>query len=281
METTLNEYMTAGVFAFMVVFTRIGAAMTIMPGVGDSFTPANIRLYIALGLSVCLAPIMMPMMPNPLPHTAGLVMLLGMEFVVGIFFGTIARIFMTALDTAGMIISMQSGLSNAQLFNPAMSSQGSLIGAFLSITGVVILFAANMHHLLFYGLVGSYQLFPVGSVPDAGSMAEMIAGAIATSFKIGIQLSAPFIVVGMLLYIAMGVLSRLMPQIQVFMIAMPLQIMLSLVLLSMILSSLYLYWVGQFESGMIYFFQNAPDSGQAPPVMPDMPSMPPGPGTLR
>ena len=280
METTLNEYMTAGVFAFMVVFTRIGAAMTIMPGVGDSFTPANIRLYIALGLSVCLAPLMMPMMPSPLPHTAGLLALLGTEFIVGLFFGTIARIFMTALDTAGMIISMQSGLSNAQLFNPAFSSQGSLVGAFLSVTGVVILFAANMHHLLFYGLVGSYNLFPVGVVPDAGSMAEMIAGAIAGSFKIGVQISAPFIVVGMLLYIAMGVLSRLMPQIQVFMIAMPLQIILSLVLLAMVVSSIYLYWIGQFENGMIYFLSNAPETDAAP-KMPDMPSMPPGPGTAR
>jgi flagellar biosynthetic protein FliR len=280
METTLNEYMTAGVFAFMVVFTRIGAAMTIMPGVGDSFTPANIRLYIALGLSVCLAPLMMPMMPNPLPHTAGLLALLGMEFIVGLFFGTIARIFMTALDTAGMIISMQSGLSNAQLFNPAFSSQGSLVGAFLSVTGVVILFAANMHHLLFYGLVGSYNLFPVGVVPDAGSMAEMIAGAIAASFKIGVQISAPFIVVGMLLYIAMGVLSRLMPQIQVFMIAIPLQIILSLVLLAMVVSSIYLYWLGQFENGMIYFLSNAPEIDTAP-KMPDMPAMPPGPGAPR
>ena len=279
METTLNEYMTMGVFAFMVVFTRIGAAMTIMPGVGDSFTPANIRLYIALGLSVCLAPLMMDSVPNPLPSTAGLLLLLGMEFIVGLFFGTVARIFMTALDTAGMIISMQSGLSNAQLFNPALSSQGSLIGAFLSISGVVVLFAANMHHLLFYGLVGSYELFPVGVVPDAGSMAEMIAGAIAASFKIGLQLSAPFIVIGMMLYIAMGVLTRLMPQIQVFMLAMPLQILLSLVLLALVISSMYLYWVGQFEQGMIYFFQNAPETGTAPqmPDMPSLPAMPPAP----
>ena len=279
METTLNEYMTAGVFAFMVVFTRIGAAMTIMPGVGDSFTPANIRLYIALGLSVCLAPLMMDSVPNPLPSTAGLLLLLSMEFIIGLFFGTIARIFMTALDTAGMIISMQSGLSNAQLFNPALSSQGSLIGAFLSVTGVMVLFAANMHHLLFYGLVGSYELFPVGVVPDAGSMAEMVAGAIGASFKIGLQLSTPFIIIGMLLFIAMGVLTRLMPQIQVFMLAMPLQIVMSLVLLALVISSMYMYWISQFEEGMIYFLQNAPETGTPPPTMPGMPGMPSMPAT--
>ncbi|MBU0858496.1 MAG: flagellar biosynthetic protein FliR [Alphaproteobacteria bacterium] len=257
METTLNEFMTAGVFAFMLAFTRIGAAMTIMPGIGDSFTPANIRLYIALGLSVCLTPIIMPYLPDPIPSTPVLLSLLGMEFIIGLFIGTIARIFMTALDTAGMIISMQSGLSNAQLFNPAFSSQGSLIGAFLSVTGVVILFASNMHHLLFYGIVGSYELFPIGDIPDSGSMAEMVAGAIAGSFKIGVQLASPFIVIGMLLYICMGVLTRLMPQIQVFMLTMPLQILIALVTLAMVVSTMYMYWLSQFEEGMVFFLQSA------------------------
>lgn len=257
METTLNEFMTAGVFAFMLAFTRIGAAVTIMPGVGDSFTPAQIRLYIALGLSVCLAPIIMPYLPSPLPATPALLALVAMEFVIGLFIGTVARIFMTALDTAGMLISMQSGLGNAQLFNPASSAQGSLIGAFLSVTGVVVLFAANLHHLLFYGLVGSYELFPVGAVPESGSMAEMIAGAVAGSFRVGVQLAAPFIVLGMLIYICMGVLSRLMPQVQVFMLAMPLQILVSLVTLALAISSIYLFWTAQFEAGMVYFVQSA------------------------
>jgi flagellar biosynthetic protein FliR len=257
METTLNEFMTAGVFAFMLAFTRIGAAVTIMPGVGDSFTPANIRLYIALGLSVCLTPIIMPYLPNPVPATPVLITLLAMEFIIGLFIGTIARIFMTALDTAGMIISMQSGLSNAQLFNPAFSSQGSLIGAFLSVTGVVILFASNMHHLLFYGIVGSYELFPIGDIPDSGSMAEMVAGAIAGSFKIGVQLASPFIVIGLLLYVCMGVLTRLMPQIQVFMLTMPLQILIALVTLAMVVSTMYMYWLSQFEEGMVFFLRSA------------------------
>lgn len=262
MEATLNEFMTAAVFAFILAFTRIGAAVTIMPGVGDSFTPANIRLYIALGLSVCLAPVIMPHLPNPVPATPALLALVAMEFVVGLFIGTIARIFMTALDTAGMIISMQSGLSNAQLFNPAFSSQGSLIGAFLSVTGVVLLFATNMHHLLFYGIVGSYELFPVGELPDSGSMAQMVSGAIAGSFRIGLQLAAPFIVVGLLLYICMGVLARLMPQVQVFMLTMPLQILVSLVMLAMVVSAMFMFWLGQFEEGMVFFLQSA--QGAAP-----------------
>lgn len=252
--TFLEEYLVSGVFAFILTFVRIGTTITIMPGVGDSFVPQQIKLYIALGLSLVLAPVVAPYMPNPVPTTIILFSLIAMEFVIGLFIGTIARIFMAALDTAGMIISMMSGLGNAQVFNPGFSTQGSLIGAMLSVTGVLLLFATNMHSLLFFGLVGSYEMFPVGGLPDTGSMAEMMARAVAGSFLIGVQIASPFIVIGLLIYIGMGVLTRLMPQIQVFMVMMPMQILLSFVTLSLIVSAGLLFWVRRFEDHMMFFF---------------------------
>lgn len=254
MEQTLQTFLTTGVFAFMLTFVRIGAAATIMPGIGDSFVPTNIRLYIALGISLMLMPLVAPYMPNPLPNTAGLLVLIGCEFIIGIFIGTIARILMTALDTAGMVISLQSGLGNAQVFNPGLATQGSLVGALLSVTGVVLIFVTNMHHLLIYGLIGSYEVFPLGQVPNSGDMADMISKAIAGSFLIGIQIASPFIVLSMMLYIGMGVLSRLMPQVQVFMLSLPLQITLSLITLVMMFSAGMLFWLTKFEEGMMFFF---------------------------
>lgn len=252
---TLETFLTTGVFAFILTFVRIGTAITIMPGIGDSFTPQVIRLYIALGLSLVLAPIVAPMLPTPIPGGMALVALVVMEFIVGLFIGSIARILMMALDTAGMIISLQSGLGNAQLFNPALAIQGSLIGAFMSVTGVMVLMATNMHYLILFGLIDSYQMFPVGSIPDTGSMADLIGRAVSASFAIGIQISVPFILIGMVIYIGMGVLSRLMPQIQVFMLAVPIQILLLLMVLTMVVSASMLYWVDQFEEGMVYFLR--------------------------
>lgn len=254
MPSVLEQFITTGVFAFILTFVRIGSAVTIMPGVGDSFTPANIRLYIALGLSLVLAPLVAPHLPNPVPTTAVLFVMITMEFIIGLFIGTVARVFIAALDTAGMVISMASGLGNAQLFNPAFSGQGSLIGAMLSVTGVVLLFATNMHHLLFFGLMESYEMFPVGTIPDTGSMAEVMARAISASFMIGVQIAMPFMVISMMVYIGMGVLTRLMPQIQVFLLALPLQIMLSLLTLALVISAGMLFWLGRFESGMLFFF---------------------------
>ena len=249
----LEEFIVGSVFTFIMVFVRIGSAMMIMPGIGDSFVPTNIRLYMALSISVVLAPLLSQYIPAQVPSTTLLFMLIISEFIIGIFFGIIARIFMAALDTAGMAISLSSGLANAQLFNPIASSQGSIMGAFLSVTGLVVLFSSNLYHLLIYGLVGSYESFPVGQIPDSGSMAELVARAVAESFLIGIQIATPFLVIGLLLYIGMGVLSRLMPQVQVFILTIPIQILVSLITMTLVISVAMLFWLGRFEDGISFF----------------------------
>jgi flagellar biosynthetic protein FliR len=256
MMGVLQDFLVTGVFAFILTFVRIGTAAMILPGMGDSFVPMRIRLHFALGLSLVIMPVIIPHLPSPLPGTGPLLVLITMEFIIGLFFGTIARIFMTALDTAGMVISFSSSLSNAQLFNPGLAAQGSLVGAFLSVTGAVLLFATNMHHLFIMGLVESYDMFPVGAIPDTGSMAELMARAVGASFSIGVKLGAPFMAVTLLIYVGMGVLSRLMPQVQVFLLALPIQILLSLLLMTMVLSVGMLYWLREFEQGMVFFLSS-------------------------
>lgn len=249
----LEEYLTSSILAFILVFVRIGSAMMILPGIGDSFTPRNIRLYVALGISVTLTPFLQRYLPSDVPSTAMLLTLIMTEFLIGLFFGTVARIFMTALDTGGMVVSLSTGLANAQLFNPIMAGQGSIMGAFLSVTGVVVVFATNLHHLMIYGLVDSYVGFPVGEIPDVGSMAEFITRSVSASFLIGVQIGAPFLVVGLMVYIGMGVLTRLMPQIQVFILALPLQILLGFITMALVLSTALLFWVGRYEEAMTFF----------------------------
>ncbi len=255
--SVIEQFLTTGVFAFMIIFVRFGTALMIMPGIGDSFVPANIRLYIALGLSLVISPLIQPHIPVPLPAFGVMMSLIVIEFITGLFIGSIARILMMALDTAGMLVSMASGISNAQVFNPSLAVQGSVFGAFFSVTGVTLLFVTNLHHLLIYGLVESYQMFPIGGVPNTGDMAELMAKAVSASFLTGFQIALPFTIVSIILYAGMGVLSRLMPQMQVFMIAMPLQILLSLVILAISMSAIMLFFITQFENGMVYFLSQS------------------------
>ncbi len=256
MQSLLEAFLTTQVLAFMLTFTRVGSALMIMPGLGDTFMPERIRLLMALGMSVVFYPIVQPYMPNPVPVGTALLALIASELVIGILIGTVARTFTTALDTAGMVISTQSGLANAQVFNPSLASQGSIIGAFLSLTGVIFIFTTNMHHLLIMGIMESYETFPMGAMPESGDMADLVAKAVNAAFLIGIKMAMPFIVITLLMYLGMGVLARLMPQIQVIQVVLPLQILVSLVLLSIVATALFMYWMGEFQGAMLFFFSN-------------------------
>lgn len=235
------------VLALILTFVRIGTAVMIMPGVGDSFVPPNIRLYFALALSVVLMPIVAAKLPAPLPAGGVLVALIVSEFIVGAMIGTVARIFMSITDTAGMIVSFQAGLANAMLFNPQMAGQGSLMGAFMSITGATLLFMTDMHHLMIMGLTESYTRFPMGELPDTGGMAQVIIQSISSAFRIAAQMAAPFLILILVLYTAMGVLSKLMPTLQIFILAMPVQILLSLVIFTFAVSGMFLYFLDQYR----------------------------------
>lgn len=251
----LETLIVGNLYAFLMVFTRIGTALMIFPGFGDVFVPARVRLFFALGISFVMAPAVAPVLPAQPANAVVFAFLLGTEVLVGIFIGTVARILATALDTAGMAISLQSGLANAQIFNPVMGSQGSLVGAFLGSAGIVLLFATNLHHLLILSVFESYQMFSAGTFPATGGMSEVIAKTVNTAFTIGIQFAAPFIIVGLIVYLGFGILGRLMPQIQVFFLALPVQILLSLITLLLVVSVGMLFWLSKFEETYTAFIR--------------------------
>lgn len=244
----LETFIDLHFFAFLLIFTRIGVAMMVMPGIGESFTPTNVRLLIALGLSLVMTPALSGHLP-PIPSSPGLMFLLiGSEAITGLFIGTVMRLMISALDTAGMIISLNTGLANAQVFNPTSGGQGSIIGAFFGMLGVTMIMVTNMHHFLLMTIFESYQMFPAdGYISSTGQMAEVIAQVVNTAFNTGAKLAMPFIIVTLVLYTGFGLLGRLMPQIQIFFLALPVQILLAIMTLMLTFSTVMLYWLTVYE----------------------------------
>lgn len=249
MQNFLQELVVGNIFAFLLIFMRFGVALMIMPGIGDSFVSPTIRLLFALAISFVLTPVLSPNLPAIPANTVVLVTMLVSEAFVGVFIGTVMRILVSALDTAGTIVSIQAGLSNATLFNPTTNTQGSVISAVYSALGVTLILVADIHHQMLAAVVDSYHLFPAsGAFPDMGSISEVISKTVAVAFKIGVQLAIPFLVVGLLVQIGLGMLGRLMPQLQVFFLAMPLQILLSLLTLLLVLSAGVIFWLNGYET---------------------------------
>ncbi len=225
--------------------------MVIMPGIGDTFVSSQVRLLFALALSLVVAPALQAHIPPPPSSTFLLTLYIMKEALIGFFIGLVGRIMISALAVAGMMISMQAGLASAMVFNPSTASQGSLVGSFLSVLGVTLLFALDLHHLLIMTVFESYGLFSFADVSSLGAMADTVAHLLSDSFRIGVQFSVPFIIVSLMLYAALGILARLMPQLQVFFIALPLQIFLGILILFITLSVAMTYWLGTFEETLI------------------------------
>lgn len=253
MQSLLNDIIVGNIFAFLLIFMRFGCALMIMPGVGDTFVAPQIRLLFALAFSFVLMPLLtmggLPQMPASSVDFIGLMV---SEALIGIFIGTIMRILMAALDTAGSIVSMQAGFANAMIFNPVTATQGSITGALYTMLGVTLLLVTDLHHFMLAGVVESYNTFPAtGALPDLGSMATVVTRAVSAAFRIGAQIALPFLVVGLLMQMGFGVLGRLMPQVQVFFLAQPLQIWISLVLIAVTLSVGIHYWLNGYQASVV------------------------------
>lgn len=228
--------LTGEIGAALIVFARIGAAFAVLPGFAEAFVSMRIRLMIALAVTLVLTPVLAPAMPAVPTDPLGLTALLAGESLVGLFLGALARMTLAALQVAGMIIGLQTNLANAFAIDPNISQQAVLTGVWLSAIGLTLVFVTELHHLMLRALVDSYAVFRPGEAPALGDAAQAIARVVGDSFRIGVKIAAPFLVFGFVFMLMLGLLQRLMPQVQVFFIAMPLQVMLGLALLGITLA---------------------------------------------
>jgi flagellar biosynthetic protein FliR len=242
----LEHLLTAEVFSLLLVFARTGSAMMLLPGFGEAYVSARVRLLFAGAFTIVVAPVVAPHLPALPGSPITLTLLVGGEIGIGVFIGTVARIMLITLEIAGTLVSFQIGLASAQIFNPLLSDQGQLVSVLVTITGMVLLFQTDLHHLMLRALVDSYTMFVPGSLPPLGDFSETITKLVGRSFVVALQIAAPFLVVSTMMYIAIGLISRLMPQLQIFFLALPLQITLGFLLLVLTFSSIMLWFLNNF-----------------------------------
>jgi flagellar biosynthetic protein FliR len=233
----LEQFLPANLFAAVLIFARIGSAMMLLPGFGELYVPQRFRLLLALLMAGLITPVLAPMLP-PLPGSSAAlaVMVIG-EVVVGVFIGTLARMLVAALEMAGAMVSLQTGLSAATMFNPLAEASSPLPSALYGMLGVVLIFVTDLHHLLLRAAVESYGLFTPGALPPVGDFTDTVTRFVAGSFRLAFEMAAPFIVIGLIFFIALGIVSRMVPQLQILFIAQPLQILGGLGLFAVVLLS--------------------------------------------
>lgn len=237
--------------AFMLAFARVGTLVMLLPGTGELLIPTRLRLSFAILLTLTLFPLIRGLLPAA-PTPSGLAALLIGEILVGLMLGLATRMIVAALQVAGTIVAQELGLSFATTVDPSYGGQDASIANFLTLLGVTLVFATDLHLVAIAAIRDSYALLPPVGVPDSGDAARLAIGAVGRGFALGVQIAAPFIAFGFLFNLGLGILSRLMPQMQVFFVALPLTILVGcLVLVAAlgIMMNLYLTHLGQFLSG--------------------------------
>jgi flagellar biosynthesis protein FliR len=233
---------------FILVFARIGAMVMLLPGLGESNIPVRVKLAIALLLTLIILPLHRTAYHVDLTSMTSLMVLMVYEIIIGIVLGATARVTLSALQVAGSVIAQQLGLGFVTAVDPTQGQQGLLIGNFLTMLGITLLFATDTHHLVIAALNESYRIFSPGEPMPTGDVAALATRAFAEAFKIGMQLAAPFLVFGLVFNIGLGVLARLMPQMQVYFVGVPLSIMIGFLIFALVISAMmgsYLdYFIG-------------------------------------
>ncbi|MBF0269503.1 MAG: flagellar biosynthetic protein FliR [Alphaproteobacteria bacterium] len=243
----LSAFLELNIFHFFLVFSRLGAALMLMPALGGRYIPANARLLLALGIALAVTPVLSPMLPAMPEDFYARVLMIVSEVTIGVLLGAIVDIVLASLHVAGTLISFQGGFANALIIDPITQQQGSVITGLFDTVAITLILVTDMHHLFLSAVIDSYYLFLPGQMPPIGDMTEVIIRQISESFLLGAKLASPFVVFTIVLYSAMGVLSKLAPQIQVFFVMMPLQLMASLALLSVALPGIMFWFLRHFE----------------------------------
>ncbi len=249
----LNELLTLNIFGFFLIFARVGTVIMLMPGFSAVYVNTRIRLALALSICLLLAPFLMPLLPKIPATPAGLVLMVAGEVFIGLFLGAMARIVVGSLQTAGTLIATYSSLTNALIQDAIAEQQSSVISGFLSILGVMLIFAANLHHLMLETVVDSYAVFVPGAFQGFGDFALMIARGVADSFALGLQLASPFLIIALVYYVGLGLLGRLMPALPLFFFMMPIQITVQFMVLMAALSGMMMIFLRHFQDTLLMF----------------------------
>lgn len=246
----MSEPLPDLVFHAMLVVARIGAAVMLLPGLGAAEVPATIRLALALGLSALVLPLAQPGLPPMTEEVPALLRLLAIETVIGLWLGTLARLLELALSQAGQVMALMVGLASPLQGDAAFGAQGTVLSRFFGLAAAVLVLSTGLYALPLRALAESYAVLPAGDDLPMPAQAASLARAVADSLSLALRLAAPLVLANIVGQFALGLLSRLAPQVQVFTLSAPGQILGGLLLLAMLLPALLGAWLAAMRDGL-------------------------------
>lgn len=237
-------------FAFVLLLARIGGAMALLPGIGDRLVPSTIRAGLALAITLVLLPEVAPLMP-PAPEPglqAGA--MVGAELITGLWFGWLAQLLALAMPIGIQFIAYLLGVATVLQPSAELGSQTSALSRLFELAVPLVVLTSGLYTLPLNALAGSYRLIPPGTLLPASDGTALAVRAVGTMFALALRLAAPFVLASIVWHVAVGLLARLVPRIQVYFVAMPGQILSGLLLLAMLSAEILGAFLNALRDGL-------------------------------
>ena len=219
--------------AFLWPLSRILALVATAPILGNPSVPIRVKLGLAIVITILVMPLVEKNLPNIDPASGiGLIILL-QQVLIGIAIGFVMRIVFVAVEMAGELIGLQMGLGFAIFYDPQSSGQIDIIGRFMGVIASLAFLAINGHLLLIALISQSFDTLPVGGEAATNATFHTLANWGGEVFKSGLQLSLPVLTALLITNLALGILTRVAPQLNIFAVGFPLTLAIGLFVLAL------------------------------------------------
>ena len=233
---------------FLVVTARIAGFIGAIPVISGAQTPVRVKTGLVVMISLVLFPVMGEGLPDvsfvPLPF----LLLIINEVLLGTLIGLIARLIFTSIEFGATVIGYQMGFAAANIFDPQGERQVALVSQFQNVFAILIFLAINGHHHFIRTAVRSYELLPPGKLQISGEAVPYLMQLASHMFTLGVLFSAPVLAVLLFSGLILGILARVFPQLNVFLLSFPLNIGIAFIVISLTLDLSFILLRREFDS---------------------------------
>lgn len=242
MISLTDAQLNAWLISFIWPLTRILGVIMTAPVLGHRSVPARVKIGLGVFIALIISPTLPPMPDVGLGSWHGLFILI-QQMLIGIAIGFTMRVVFAAVEAAGEIIGLQMGLGFASFFDPQTAGQTLVIARFLNMLATLLFLAVNAHLLVIGILVESFQSLPISTAPLSSIGFFNVASFGSTIFSVGLQMALPLIAILLMTNLALGILTRSAPQLNIFAIGFPITLSVGLIVLNVTLP----YFAPQIE----------------------------------
>ncbi len=220
---------------FLIVTARVSGFIAAIPILASAQTPGRVKTLLVFVSSLMLFPVMSPSVASvnfaPIPFF----LLIVSELLLGLLLALITRLIFTAVEFGATVVGFQMGFASANVYDPHSERQVELISQFQNVFAILIFLSINGHHILLQTVVRSYELLPPGQFNVSGEAIPFLIKLASHMFIIGVQFSAPVLAVLLFSGLILGILARVFPQLNVFLLSFPLNIGIGFIVIALTL----------------------------------------------